>query len=62
MAMSVLCRPSTTCPGSHDDFAVEALEHLLTNQPSGRLYQALVESGLAASVRGSAASSEGTRA
>lgn len=44
-----------TCPGSHADYpAVDALEHILTNQPSGRLYQALVESGLAASVRGNA--------
>ena len=44
-----------TCAGSHGDFAaIEALEHVLTNQPSGRLYQALVESGLAASVGGNA--------
>ncbi len=41
--------------GPHADFAaVEALEHVLTNEPSGRLYKALVESGLASSVRGSA--------
>lgn len=44
-----------TCPGSHADYpAIDALEHVLTNQPSGRLYQALVESGMAASVGGNA--------
>jgi len=41
--------------GSHLDFAaIEALEHVLSNEPSGRLYQALVEPGLAASIFGSA--------
>ncbi len=44
-----------TCAGSHEDYpAIDAFEHVLTNQPSGRLYQALVESGLAASVGGNA--------
>jgi zinc protease len=37
--------------GSHPDFpAVAVLENTLTNNPSGRLYKALVESKLAASV------------
>ncbi len=41
--------------GPHADYpAIDVLEHILTNQPSGRLYQALVESGLAASVGGNA--------
>jgi len=41
--------------GSHTDYpAIEALEHVLSNEPSGRLYKALVESGLAASIYGSA--------
>ena len=36
-------------PGSHDQFAaVDILSHILGNQPSGRLYKALVEPGLAA--------------
>ncbi len=40
--------------GSHEDYAaMDALGHVLTNEPSGRLYKALVESGLAASVYGS---------
>jgi len=40
---------------SHPDFpAVEVLEGILTDQPSGRLYKALVEEGLATSVRGNA--------
>ncbi len=44
-----------TSAGPHDDYAaIDAFEHVLTNQPSGRLYQALVESGLAASVGGNA--------
>lgn len=43
------------CPGPHPDFAaIEALRHVLVNEPSGRLYQALVASGMAASVSGSA--------
>lgn len=43
------------CAGSHADYpALDALEHVLTNEPSGRLYKALVESGLAASVNGHA--------
>jgi zinc protease len=37
-----------------DHVAEEALVHLLTAQPSGRLYKALVEKGLAASVEGAA--------
>jgi zinc protease len=41
--------------GSHPDFAaVQVLEEVLSSQPSGRLYTALVESGLASSVYGSA--------
>ncbi|MDX1645623.1 MAG: pitrilysin family protein [Longimicrobiales bacterium] len=36
-------------PGSHPDFAaVDALAFILGDQPSGRLYQSLVEAGLAA--------------
>ncbi len=36
-------------PGSHGQFAaVDILSHILGNQPSGRLYKALVEPGLAA--------------
>ena len=43
------------CAGSHADYpALDALSHVLTNEPSGRLYKALVESGLAASVNGNA--------
>ena len=39
--------------GSHPDFAaVAVLENALTNNPSGRLYKALVETKLAASVNG----------
>ncbi|MEM7155483.1 MAG: pitrilysin family protein [Myxococcota bacterium] len=39
--------------GADPDYvAGEALAHLLTDEPSGRLYQALVETGLAASVYG----------
>lgn len=42
-------------PGGHPDFAaVQVLADVLTNEPSGRLYKALVETGLASSV-GSAA-------
>jgi len=41
--------------GSHPDYpAVQVVEGILTDQPSGRLYKALVEQGLATSVRGSA--------
>ena len=41
--------------GAHPDYpAVEVLEGVLTSQPSGRLYQALVQTGLAASVSGNA--------
>ncbi len=40
-------------PGSHEDFvAQEALVHILTNKPAGRLYKALVETGSAAEVNG----------
>lgn len=40
---------------THADYpAVQILEEVLTSQPAGRLYKALVETGLAASVRGSA--------
>ncbi len=43
------------CAGSHTDYAaLDALMNVLNNQPSGRLYKALVESGLAARVRGDA--------
>src|SRR5262245_8064195 len=39
--------------GAHEDFAaVEVLENLLTSEPSGRLYQALVTSKKASSVHG----------
>lgn len=41
--------------GAHPDYvAVDVLEHVLTSSPSGRLYKALVESKLAASVSGAA--------
>lgn len=41
--------------GSHPDFpAIEIAEDILTNEPSGRLYKGLVETGLAVNVRGSA--------
>lgn len=41
--------------GSHTDYpAVQILEAILTNQPAGRLYKALVETGKAASVSGAA--------
>lgn len=37
--------------GSHPDFAaIDVIAHLLGNEPSGRLYEALVETGKAASV------------
>jgi zinc protease len=40
--------------GSHADFpAVQILEDVLTSEPSGRLYKALVETGMASSVYGS---------
>ena len=36
-------------PGSHEDFAaLDILTHIISNQPAGRLYKALVEPGLAA--------------
>ncbi len=39
---------------SHPDYiAIEVLNHALTNEPSGRLYKALVETKLATSVSGS---------
>lgn len=45
------------CPGSHADYAaVDVLMELLTNEPSGRLYKALVESGKASTQWGYAAS------
>ena len=38
-------------PGSHDQFAaVDVLTHVLSTEPAGRLYQNLVEPGLAANV------------
>lgn len=38
-------------PGGHPDFAAaQILAEVLTNEPSGRLYKALVEAGLASSV------------
>lgn len=41
--------------GSHEDLpAVQILEDVLTNKPAGRLYKALVETGMASSVRGTA--------
>jgi len=41
--------------GVHPDFpAIEVLRGVLTTRPSGRLYKALIEPGLAASVSGSA--------
>src|SRR5262249_1543019 len=43
------------CAGPHEDMAaVEVLNNLLTAQPSGRLYQALVVSKKATSISGSA--------
>jgi zinc protease len=40
-------------PGGHPDFAaVQVLADVLTNEPSGRLYKALVETGKASSVGG----------
>jgi zinc protease len=42
-----------TAPGAHDDFAPTQLAaHVLTDAPSGRMHQALVESGKAARVGG----------
>ena len=36
-------------PGSHEDFAaLDIMTHIMSNQPAGRLYKALVEPGLAA--------------
>lgn len=40
-------------PGGHPDFAaVQVLADVLTNEPSGRLYKALIETGKASSVGG----------
>jgi zinc protease len=45
------------CSGAHEDMpAVDVLEQILTDAPTGRLYKALVESKLATDVSGSAAS------
>ena len=42
-------------PGSHEDFAaVDIMTHILSTQPAGRLYKALVEPGLAAGASASA--------
>jgi len=44
------------CPGSHADFAaIDVLVELLTSEPSGRLYQALIEDEKASSQYGWAA-------
>ena len=44
------------CPGSHQDYpAIDVLVELLTNEPSGRLYTAMVESEKATSQWGWAA-------
>jgi len=41
------------CSASHADYpAIEVIQNILTDEPSGRLYKALVESGMAASVSG----------
>lgn len=41
--------------GSHPDYvSVDVLEHILTASPSGRLYKALVETKMAASISGAA--------
>ena len=41
--------------GAHPDYvAIDVLEHILTSSPSGRLYEGLVESKLAARVSGAA--------
>ncbi len=41
------------CAASHPDFAaLDVIENILTDEPSGRLYKALIESGMAASVFG----------
>ncbi|HWL08746.1 MAG TPA: insulinase family protein, partial [Planctomicrobium sp.] len=41
--------------GAHPDYVpIDVLEHILTSSPSGRLYRALVETKLAASVSGAA--------
>jgi zinc protease len=43
-----------TVPGAHEEYVSSAaLVHALTDDPSGRLYKALVESGLATKVSGS---------
>lgn len=43
------------CPGSHPDYApIAVLVELLTSEPSGRLYQALVENKKASRVWGTA--------
>ncbi|MBI2841572.1 MAG: insulinase family protein [Acidobacteria bacterium] len=42
-------------PGAHEDFAAEqAIVDILTNEPAGRLYKSLVETGVAARITGSA--------
>ncbi len=41
------------CAASHPDYAaIEVIQNILTEEPSGRLYKALVESGMAANVFG----------
>ncbi|WP_437230024.1 insulinase family protein [Planctomicrobium sp. SH661] len=41
--------------GAHEDYvSIDVLEHILTSSPSGRLYKALVETKLAASISGAA--------
>ncbi len=41
------------CSASHADYpAVKVIQEVLTDEPSGRLYKALVESGMAARVNG----------
>ena len=42
-----------TVPGAHDDaIPLDAAAHVLTDEPSGRLYKALVETGMATNVLG----------
>lgn len=43
------------CSGAHPDYvSLDVLEYILTSSPSGRLYKALVETKLAASISGAA--------
>ncbi|MBI4716822.1 MAG: insulinase family protein [Planctomycetes bacterium] len=43
------------CAASHPDYAVlDVIQNILTEEPAGRLYKALVESGMAAKLRGTA--------